>query len=93
MATFQLGDGCEYEGSVARVHPTPSHDPQQPSRLTLVCSTLLGDEQKNFPLSISLDHDEALRLAAAICEGLATPEPIRPKKLVAGGRMAHDVLA
>ena len=89
MAAIQLGNGQTYEGQIPAYSPQDRTD-EAPSKIAVEISTELGDEQRNFPVTIDLNRNEAVALIAEIARALLPPTevPLPPaKKRLLGKRI------
>ena len=82
MASIQLGEGAIYDGSIVPFEPDYRSEAYRPESVGLVFHTSRGDSQVNFPITITLEIDEALDLASRICLALKVRERPAPQRLV-----------
>jgi hypothetical protein len=75
MAVIQLGKGKRYVKSRVNVGGYISGGSEPPSALVIKCTTPKGKDQKNFPVWVTLDHDELLELVSSICAELIKRKP------------------
>lgn len=83
MATIQPGPtGKQYRNStvvVAKLTAYPAVPLKPPKFVRIYCKTPKGDEQHGFPITVTLSHDEAVKLIAGIAKALAIPDPLPPR--------------
>ena len=77
MADIQLGhDGERHSGGGIKVEVLVFSEAQkQPAILKIYCSWLKDAGQRNFPVIITVDRREALKLVASLASALAQDQP------------------